>query len=155
LNVEFNFTTSTERTTTTTPTTTPIFNFNFNFAASDETKENTTKKESNIFQPPSFQFDFKPSFDFTTLSKESEKQSERGGGSVLSPFTSSPLLSNDSKRDVQSIFKLTVEQTKVLGENIARPSQSSEQSDTLIFPPVLFLPLSLSLSLFDCGLLFL
>jgi len=107
--------------------TAPPFSFSFNFAASEEKSADGTKAVQSILQPPSFQFDFKPSFDFSALSKGTEK---RQGGSALPSLTSS-LVTDDSKRDVQSVFKLTVEQTKVLGENIAPPSQSSEHSDTV------------------------
>lgn len=89
----------------------PKFDFKFEFGASADKEKEKKSEASSALQPATFAFEYKPiEFNFNFDKKEEpsafEQKEELG-----------------EKRDYAGIIKATQDQTKVLGENVAPPSE--------------------------------
>eukprot|EP00029_Vermamoeba_vermiformis_P009106 TRINITY_DN4436_c0_g1_i2.p1 TRINITY_DN4436_c0_g1~~TRINITY_DN4436_c0_g1_i2.p1 ORF type:complete len:248 (-),score=95.33 TRINITY_DN4436_c0_g1_i2:142-885(-) len=89
----------------------PKFDFKFEFGTSSDKDKEKKSDASSALQPATFAFEYKPiEFNFNFDKKEEptafEQKEELG-----------------EKRDYAGIIKATQDQTKVLGENVAPPSE--------------------------------
>jgi hypothetical protein len=89
----------------------PKFDFKFEFGTSGDKDKEKKSEGSSALQPATFAFEYKPiEFNFNFDKKEEptafEQKEELG-----------------EKRDYAGIIKATQDQTKVLGENVAPPSE--------------------------------
>jgi len=89
----------------------PKFDFKFEFGTSGDKEKENKSDTSSALQPATFAFEYKPiEFNFNFDKKEEP-----------TPFEQKEELGE--KRDYAGIIKATQDQTKVLGENVAPPSE--------------------------------